>query len=66
MNIYIAECYPVIHGEGKENKLETRGGTPNRRSVKRFRSPGLHDTASPGEYSSEVFKHFKEIQEIVC
>jgi hypothetical protein len=62
-HFYVAECNPVIQikklGDGKENKLDTRGGTPNRRSVKRFRSPGLHDTASPGEYSCEVSKHFK-------
>ncbi|PNF16216.1 Maternal embryonic leucine zipper kinase, partial [Cryptotermes secundus] len=33
--------------EGKENKGDTRGAVPNRRSVKRFRSPGLDDAASP-------------------
>lgn len=43
-----------------------RGGTHNQRSVKRFRSPGLDDTASPGEYSSEVCKHFQGIRESKC
>jgi hypothetical protein len=38
--------------EGKENNLDTRDDTPNQRSVKRFRSPGLDDNVSPGEYSS--------------
>lgn len=52
---FIAEHNPVIRVkkpvEGKENKGDTRGAVPNRRSVKRFRSPGLDDAASPGEYS---------------
>ncbi|GFG36436.1 hypothetical protein Cfor_00679, partial [Coptotermes formosanus] len=44
------ECNPVMQVkkpvEGKENKLDTRCAVPKRRSVKRFRSPGLDD-ASP-------------------
>jgi hypothetical protein len=64
---FIAEYNPVIRvkkpGEGKENKVDTRGAVPNRRSVKRFRSPGLDDAASPGEYSCKVCKHFHKVQE---
>ncbi|KDR18291.1 Maternal embryonic leucine zipper kinase [Zootermopsis nevadensis] len=51
LKFYITECSPVIQikkpGEGKENERDARAGAPNRRSVKRFRSPGLHDAASP-------------------
>jgi hypothetical protein len=50
----VAERNPVMQVkkpvEGKENKLDARCAVPNRRSVKRFRSPGLDD-ASPGKYS---------------
>jgi hypothetical protein len=56
LNYFITENNPAIRVkkpvEGKENKVNTRSAVPNRRSVKRFRSPGLEDTASPGEYSS--------------
>ena len=54
----VAECNPVMKVkkpvEGKENKLDAVGAMPNRRSIKRFRSPGL-DNASPGKYSYKVF-----------
>jgi hypothetical protein len=56
LNDFIAENNPAIQVkkpvEGKKHKINTRSAVPNRRSVKRFRSPGLEDTASPGEYSS--------------
>lgn len=67
MKYSIAECYPIIQVkkpvEGKENKLHARGATPNRRSTKRFRSPGLDD-ASSGEYSYKDFPHFQGTQDM--
>jgi len=57
INCSVAECNPAMKvnkpAEGKENKLNPRGAMPNRRSIKRFRSPGLDD-ASPGKYSYKV------------
>jgi hypothetical protein len=56
LNYFIAEYNPAVQVkkpvEGKENKGNARGALPDRRSVKRFRSPGLDDAASPGEYNS--------------
>jgi len=69
INCSVAECNPVMKVnkpvEGKENKLNARGAVPNRRSIKRFRSPGLDD-ASPGKYSCKVFKHCPGIQRSHC
>jgi hypothetical protein len=65
----VAECNPVMQVkkpvEGKENKLDTRCAVPKRRSVKRFRSPGLDD-ASPGKYNYKVFKHCQGFQGSQC
>jgi hypothetical protein len=51
INCFVAECNPLMKVkkpvEGKENNLDARGAMPSRRSIKRFRSPGLDD-ASPG------------------
>jgi hypothetical protein len=69
INCSVAESNPVMKVkkpvEGKENKLDARGAMPNRRSIKRFRSPGLDD-ASPGKYSYKVFKHCQGIQGSQC
>jgi hypothetical protein len=69
INCSVTECNPVMKvkkpGEGKENKLDARSAVPNRRSIKRFRSPGLDD-ASPGKYSYKVFKHCQGIQGSQC
>jgi hypothetical protein len=66
INCSVAESNPVMKVkkpvEGKENKLDARGAVPNRRSIKRFRSPGLDD-ASPGKYSQflSTVKGSKEV-----
>jgi hypothetical protein len=70
VDYFIAEYNPVIRVkkpvEGKENKIDARGAVPNRRSGKRFRSPGLDDIASPGEYICSVCKRFHRFQETEC